>query len=238
MFPSAYQAWQKANTGDNAILKLTGALKKYAYQPFSGDANVNTIDPRTYFWIQEYLLSLKNPAADTAFITTWLLDLETDRTSFYKDYAMPFNVNNVDASVGANAVHGLLRSVLFDPKPTRSWFDNDLQKLVGNTVDLLSWVVNTRILDRRPDLVLLYYMGNYNFYWFVSRTVYLLNSYDQPLPYKVLSDAQSKLQKAMRSNGTQAIMDLVQYEESAVHHWAYWDNFLGVSMSTLPFFWS
>jgi len=205
-FPSAFSAWKNMNTGNQSMEWFTNALKKYSYKPFSKDSNVNTIDPRCYYWIQEYLQTLDSTATNTSFITTWLLDINTDKTSYYHNYAMPFNVNNVDASVAANTIQGLSRSLVYNPN-TDVWFDNELQNLYRDTVDLISWVINRRVLDDRPDLVLLYYMGNYNFYWFVSRTVYLLNSNSDNLQYPVMSYALDTLKDAMRSSGTQSIMD-------------------------------
>lgn len=209
-YPSAYSAWKESNIGSNSMVEVTKSLLKYSYKPFLNNSNSNTIDPRTYYWIQEYLLTLDSSQknSEISFITTWLLDINKNRQTYYHDYAMPFNVNNVDASVIANTIQGFTRTILFDPFNSSLWFDNEVQNLYKNSVDLISWVIHQRLLDERPDLVLLYYMGNFNFYWFVSRTVYLLNSYanEETLPYSVLQYTLDTLENAMRTNGTQAIL--------------------------------
>ena len=193
------------NVGPGAMDHLTKAWKNYAYRPFVNDSNVDIIDPRTYYWMGNFLNSVPH-SAEVSYFTTWLLDVNTNRQSYDHDYAMPFNVNNVDASVVANTIQGITRTLLYAPPGSTTWFDEEIQQIYTHSVDLVAWVINQRLLDERPDIVLLYYMGNYNFYWFVSRTVYLLNSVEQTLSSPLLH-AQQTLTSAMRSAGTAAIRD-------------------------------
>ncbi len=43
-----------------------------------------------------------------------------------------------------------------------------------DTTDLLDFVIR-QVIEVRPDLILMYYPSQYDFYWFVSRIVSLLN---------------------------------------------------------------
>ena len=207
LFPTAWTNWETINIADQAIVKLMNSLTQYSYKPFAGDSNQDVIDPRTYYWLGEYLNTLVDPPSDYSLVTTWFLDINTNRETYYHNYAMPFNVNNVDGSVCANTVQGLTRAVLYNPSPSVNWFTTDVQSLYNNTVNQLAWIINTQVIEQRPDLVLLYYMGNYNFYWFVSRTVYILNSYPNALPFPVLTNAQAQLTNVMRTNATQSILN-------------------------------
>lgn len=219
------QQWLSENNNWSALF---AAYNTYAYQPFANDNNLNLIDPRTYAWINNYL-QLKNSSVPISIITTWVLDVEFNRQTYYDLYAMPFNINNVDASVCANAIYGITHAVLQFPDAAAA-FDSDSQKLYQDTVDLLSWLVrHPDILNKRPDLVLLYYMGTYNFYFFVSRTLNLLNAYSGSLPFPCFEYARIELQEALRTGGTEYIMSKAIHDSPYV----YWEDFLGTNDTTI-----
>lgn len=68
-FPASHKLWLSQNANLDSIWT---ALKKFAYRPFSGDRDVNTIDPRTYFYIRGFLEQANDSGRDVALIPTWV----------------------------------------------------------------------------------------------------------------------------------------------------------------------
>ena len=66
-FTDLFQKWQSANSNLTSALN---ALKHYAYRPHSNISRVNTIDPRTYFYLHKFLEETKKTNA--AFVPTWV----------------------------------------------------------------------------------------------------------------------------------------------------------------------
>ena len=67
--PDAFQLWKSHNTNLTSVLS---ALKKYAYRPFSDNEAINTIDPRTYFYLRHFLDDAKSKGLDVAIVPTWV----------------------------------------------------------------------------------------------------------------------------------------------------------------------
>lgn len=53
-------------------MSLVEALRQYAYRPFSGDQNVNTIDPRTFYYMRHFLGEAEARKEDIALVPTWV----------------------------------------------------------------------------------------------------------------------------------------------------------------------
>jgi hypothetical protein len=81
---------------------------------------------------------------------------------------MPFDLNNVDASVNANFLFGLIFQMRSGYKP-----EAETRNMIRDVADLLVYAIQDAI-ERRPDLILMYYPSKYDFYWFVARIVGLL----------------------------------------------------------------
>jgi hypothetical protein len=88
---------------------------------------------------------------------------------------MPFNVNNIDGSVVANSVLGILNT-LFTDSNYEDWLTKDLLKILIDSTSLLCFILDQNLLLSRPDIILVYYPPVKDFYWFVSRIVQLLQS--------------------------------------------------------------
>ena len=197
------------------------ALKKYAYKPLSRELDSGLIDPRTYFFMREYLYSEVVNASVAAYTTTWAQSVSEDRKDFYKLYSMPFNVNNVDLTVSTNVIYGITSAVLANMSDPSSWFDSELQIIYENTTSLISWMIE-RNFSSRPDLALTYYPSVFNFYWYTARTLNLLASAPS-LPYPVLERAHYKLISALRGAATPTLLEQATVEGDT----AFWDDFLG-----------
>lgn len=179
------------------------------------------IDPRTFFYMREYIYTQVVNASVAAYVSTWAQNLTGDKVEFYKSYAMPFNANNVDLTVCTNAIYGITAAVLSNMSDPTSWFDAELQILYENTTSLISWMIE-RNFSSRPDLALTYYPSVYNFYWFTARTLNLLSS-TPSLPYPVMDRVRGKLTFALRGAATLTILEQATYEGGT----AFWDDFLG-----------
>ena len=68
-FPDAHAQWRAQNTN---VTSVFDALKKYAYRPMSGDKAVNTIDPRTYFYIRYFLEEAEQRGENISLVPTWV----------------------------------------------------------------------------------------------------------------------------------------------------------------------
>lgn len=98
--------------------------------------------------------------------TTWMLNFDEQLIDIV---VMPFYVNNVDASVNSNFLFGLLYQI----KSKTVILNPELRQMMRDISDLLVYVISEAV-DKRPDLILMYYPSKYDFYWFVARIVCLL----------------------------------------------------------------
>eukprot|EP00475_Leptophrys_vorax_P006857 TRINITY_DN1428_c0_g1_i1.p1 TRINITY_DN1428_c0_g1~~TRINITY_DN1428_c0_g1_i1.p1 ORF type:complete len:650 (-),score=192.97 TRINITY_DN1428_c0_g1_i1:49-1998(-) len=224
-FPLAQQKWASANTLFDVLIST---LKKYHYSPFSDDNSVNTIDPRTYFWIRGFLeeqLQTQGANSNLSLVTTWFLSQAEVQAEFVsRGVSMPFQANNVDASVAANLLFGLTSAAINQEGFADLLVDDQIQNLIKGTADMLEWALRRDILQVRPDLTLLYYPPVYDFYWFVARIVHLLNSPPSgALNSDVLVYVRDKLTAAIQSYGTEQLLGKMEREGDYVH----WDDFLG-----------
>ena len=129
-------------------------------------------------------------------------------------------------SVATNTLFGINQFILSRTSAESSEiFDAELQQMYSDIVDFIVYGVQSEIILRRPDIALLYYPSLYDFYWFVSRNVYLLEEYSGKLPYPVMQDALVKLKKLVRNEVTQQLFSMAQYD--AQEDYIYWDDFLG-----------
>ncbi|KAL6056649.1 Cellulase [Balamuthia mandrillaris] len=233
-YPDAFEAWKK---GSNNLKAFAEKIKHYSYQPFSNNTNNNTIDPRTYYFMHEYLEQKQSQAKqrgkipDVHFISTWSLGL-IDVIKMAPIPGMPLNINNVDASVAANTIYGLTTALLFDlSEGSSDWFDAELQRIYEDTAEYVSWTVTSGQMLKRPDIGLLYYPSLYDYYWFISRLVFLLDSSAPALVnalyarYPVVQKVKNMFEEAMSSAGTEQLIGLATVEEDG--NYVYWDDFLG-----------
>jgi hypothetical protein len=111
-FSAIYNTWALKNSD---LATSMSSYKKFSYKPFSTDINENLIDPRTYYWLRGFLeeqAAQKNTGL--ALITTWFQNMELCQKQA-PAVRMPFDVNNVDASVIANALFGIFFASDFPP---------------------------------------------------------------------------------------------------------------------------
>ncbi|UJR38379.1 hypothetical protein I4U23_031049 [Adineta vaga] len=96
-YPSLYSRWSQTNSNMKKLIDLT---LEYAYRPSSQSLDQNTIDPRTYFWLRDFVRD--NPQA--IIVTTWAQNITEVRKVAHQGVRMPFNLNNVDVTVGVLAL--------------------------------------------------------------------------------------------------------------------------------------
>ena len=204
------------------ITSTIAALKRYAYKPFSSSFDSNAIDPRTYLYLRKFLQQSKGNG-QLSLVTTWVESFNESRTDFYKEYRMPFNINNVDLTVSVNVLYGLTAAVLSNMEDPKSWFDDEVQTIYLNTTSLVMYEISNNF-SSRPDLALTYYPSVFNFYWFTSRVLNLLNSYDQ-LPYPVMQTVKEYMTTTLHGVGTEDILRRATKQDQYV----YFDDFLGVN---------
>ena len=119
-YPSLYSRWLKANSNMRKLVDLT---LRYAYRPSSQCLDQSTIDPRTYFWMRDFIRD--NPQAIIA--TTWAQDISEVRKVAHKGIRMPFNLNNIDVTVDANVVYGITSAIIYDLLDFKDYFNQDMQ---------------------------------------------------------------------------------------------------------------
>ena len=98
---------------------------------------------------------------------------------------MPLNVNNVDATVVSNAIYGMTVALLSDKVTFSNFFDRIIDVYEDST-DFIVFNLENDFFGRK-DLALLYYPSKYNAYWFISRTLFILNNNKDNFPSKYSS---------------------------------------------------
>ena len=119
-YPSVFNRWTQTNLNMKKLVELT---TRYAYRPSSSNFDQSTIDPRTYFWIRDFVRD--NPQA--VIVTTWAQNISQVRTFAHRGIRMPFNLNNVDVTVGANVLFGITSAIVFDLLDFKDYFNEDMQ---------------------------------------------------------------------------------------------------------------
>lgn len=118
-YPSLFPRWMQTNSNMQKLIELT---LRYAYRPSSASLDQNTIDPRTYFWMRDFVRD--NP--DAVIVTTWAQNISEVRKAAHLGVRMPFNLNNVDVTVGANVLYGITSAVIYDLLDFKQYFSEDL----------------------------------------------------------------------------------------------------------------
>ena len=213
-----YQAWY---TNNSNFVQAFEVLKTYTYRPLSNDLGTNTIDPRTYFYLREYLYSIQASNQSAAFVVTWVQNISAAKAHYKEDYKMPFNMNNIDLTVGANTIYRISAAILSNLTNNSQWFDPELQMIYENTTDLIAWCIEKNF-SGRPDLALTYYPSVFNFYWFTARTLNLLTSASS-LPFPVMERVKMRLSDCLRGHATTSLLNMVTLDGEL----AYFDDFLG-----------
>lgn len=172
-------------TNKNTDLKsLFLYVKKFAYRPSNNnvDSIPNPIDPRAYYWLHDFIIYYKNKYSEDkfkrlAFPTTWMWDIKTQRIS-NKYINVPLSTNNIDLNVSSNFFFGISNLILFDnnTQNLEDIIDSEIIEMLYNLEELLEYVINYNIVNKRPDISLLYYPSVWDFYWMLSRTCNLISN--------------------------------------------------------------
>ena len=139
-YPSIYPQWVQTNSNMKKLIDLT---LQYAYRPSSEYLDQNIIDPRTYFWLRDFIRD--NPQA--IIVTTWAQNITEVRKVAHQGIRMPFNLNNVDVTVGANVLYGITTAVIYDLLDFKEYFNQDMQvnKFSQNLVQSLCQLYYTTV---------------------------------------------------------------------------------------------
>jgi hypothetical protein len=119
-YPSLYSRWLQTNSNMKKLVELT---LSYAYRPSSKDYDQNIIDPRTYFWLRDFIRD--NPQA--ILITTWAQNITQVKKQAHLGIRMPFNLNNVDVTICANVLYGTTTAIIYDLLDFKDYFNEDMQ---------------------------------------------------------------------------------------------------------------
>ncbi|XP_055954817.1 uncharacterized protein LOC126827310 [Patella vulgata] len=216
--PSAFNTWQQHNTNLSSVID---AVTRYAYKPFSKDQRVNTIDPRTYYYMREFLE--KAGGTDLALVPTWIQDTDEVRVLYAKGVAMPFNVNNVDCTVAANTIFGITSAVLNGLLQVNIFSDVALQKVYLDTASMIAFQIE-HDFGGRVDLALTYYPSLFEFYWFVARTYNMLESQDFSSLPSELQQVYHMFKPVLKDRATTRVIKSAVLEDVDL---LYFDDFLG-----------
>ena len=246
----------------NNIQSFSDNLSKYAYRPLSSDNGVNIIDARSYYWLRNFIYSTEDDNSysysysydysydNLAFVATWEMTNEDMIVNNIEHlcYEAPFNMNNVDATVAANAIFGLTRSLVWMSDDNNSnsidWFNDDVQRIYHNTTNLLIWIIENNWPNRRPELLFLYYPPRYDFYWFVSRILreyrsifeFGVNNNTIGKEYPFIDQLYQNLNQVMKFKATSQILSNALNSTSDLDQdtiYYYWQEFLGLADKNL-----
>lgn len=172
--------WQ----GNNTELKsFFSRVKEYAYRPFdtSEEGNNKPLDPRTYYWLHDFITYVKvnQPERNNLiFPLTWMWPWKEHIKSI-NHVVMPFFTNNVDLNVVANFLNSVINTLCYFPdlKQLDEIFeDKETVQMIGDVIDMFIFVIENNIVSKRADIAILYYPSIWDFYWLVSRTSFLIKS--------------------------------------------------------------
>lgn len=142
---------------------------------------------------------------------------------------IPFWVNDIDATVVANALFSTC-SLLLHRDDLLPDYPKEVLNLMLSNAKLLEFVLRKGlVLSPHSFLVLLYYPSKTIFYWYVARIAHTLNS--SKLRSKVssadvrlvLKRIRKILTRALRTYGTKQLLDLGKSRGS----YYFWDEFIG-----------
>lgn len=185
-YKTLYAEWANNNTDINGLVDAT---VKYAYQPFEKDISKNTIDTRTYFFARPFVQEAAKNSQPVSLITTWVQNIDEQRYLYNKRISMPFNMNNVDVTVGANSVYGIAAGAIYNINGFGDAFLNSPQLIQTylNTTRFITWSIKANYTSR-PDLAQVYYPSRFNFLWYASRSLFLIENELQKLNSPLVTD--------------------------------------------------
>jgi hypothetical protein len=70
---------------------------------------------------------------------------------------------------------------------------------------LIAWGIESGIVEARPDLALVYYPSEYDFYWFVARTLKMLES-QTSYAFPEMKEVHERLANAFRIFATKQLL--------------------------------
>jgi len=203
--------------------KLARHAVEYSYRPFSDEKNVNVIDPRSFYAMREFLWDLEDRGCGTSefmLLTTWASTTSGNHEEIEHYYKIPFNVNNIDFSVSANFVYAAMKSAFVGSFPEGV---EGFPRLIRNTVEFLVWGIKSGAVVDKPDLLLLYYPSPYLGFFFVSRTVNLLQQCQPAAEGKqmeLVNQVRELLSQTARNKITAYLLSSVQREGK----YGFWDG--------------
>ena len=230
----AFAKWRSENNYQT-IKAFMQKCVRYAYKPFNqpNDSTCTEIDPRTYFFLHEFL-DKKASKGELSLLTTWLtMRQETvEKAPFVH---MPFNVNNVDVSVCANFINALAYYAVTFPGEMELLLQevDGLKELIVDTEEYLEWAIGKNKILERPDIGALYYPSAMNSFWFVARTLSLLSGNQNRARLTgeakvIFTDIHNKLEKVMMDVGVPSILGQAQKMSGHTDSLLLcWDDFLG-----------
>ena len=218
---AAYSKWVQANPH---ISNVVTELLRYSYQPFGDSFDNCMIDPRSYYFLRNFLYKNENLGnTDLKLPFAWLITFYELMMLSDKKVRIAYNTNKIDLTVSTNVLYGITAAVLSDIDNPELWFNADVQRLYQNTVDMITYELQSNFSDR-PNLALAYYPSKFVFYWFTSRTLQLLKSSDGQIMYTVMEKASRDLEATLRGNFTDTLIKSAIRDKSGL---AYYDEFLG-----------
>lgn len=214
--PSLYNKWISHNEN---IPQLFNTFEKFAYSlQYEKGKDYNTIlDPRSYYIFHSFFEKNQNIKLPM----TWLMNTKQD-IERYPAVAQPFNVNNIDLSVLCNFLFGVTSHTIHFNNFNLLNQHPILEQMLLNASEIIKFGLENEIELNRPDLSLVYYPSVYDFYWFISRTSYLLRN-SNIFSNIILQKVSNNLYTCLMNQVTNNIIKLAQQDGQQY----YWDDFLG-----------
>ncbi|RUS84794.1 hypothetical protein EGW08_007409, partial [Elysia chlorotica] len=218
------QAWLDLNPN---ITSAFDAVKRYAYRPFSRDPDSSTIDARTYLALRHFLDGARQAGHDVTLVTTWFQSVGDGLKGRRGDMTMPTLVNDVCLAVGANVLYGMTALTLARLVPADTLDDPDVTSLLTNTSALIAHMLR-HDFHARHDLSLFYYPPKNQFFFFLSRSLFLMEMYkNDPIMRKpVLQTVHTTIKQTLEENVTNYLINNRQHTDENFDA-IFFDDFLG-----------
>lgn len=219
-FEKTYQYYSSFNEDPISAVRL---MNKYAYRPFSDDINENLIIPNNYYFMRNLIWEMeKQGRKDFAVITGYLYNHESTEGENLDNFKLLLFSNSIDLAGAANCLHGVTLALLNDYHNATSWFSQEIQGLYRDTIETIAYLTTTNFTNR-IDVCFVGYAEPIQGLFTITRVMQVLTSADE-LPFSVMEESRDKIANAMRSNGTDLILEHSSTDWDGL---VYFDGFLG-----------
>ncbi|KAN0038754.1 hypothetical protein ACTA71_000942 [Dictyostelium dimigraforme] len=226
-YGDAYESWIRVN--ENVEMSLNSICQN-CYSPFSDDPNNNSVDPRSFFFLKDFIndwvINKKRNKEELMIPFTYFLSLD-EQIKYFPEIQIPSLSNHIELSVVSNVLFSILSAIKCYGLKILDLIN--IKFILKSIVFLLEYSIKTNLIFDRADILLLYYPSVYSFLWFVSRSNFILKELklkeNNNFPL-ILEEILIVLNDIGENEVTNKLIDRLIIDQNQQY---YWEDFLGNS---------